>query len=594
MYTVLIPQQKLKKVIEGPWLGVWSDAPENLRNKAQHGGSSSSNGKKRKGSRGGGEGAGGGGGGGPLPHQHQHQQQRNLFPITNTGVLQYDASFATMNEKFEDASKSSRAWNILLDICERDLVRKMQAGRSAGGGEVMDEKSRKHMEWFCYCREEGLKDVVALSTDNAGNEAEKAKQVIIQCYSEVKAIYQAYAALDAGPRMSQKALQAFFKDTSVAKNIPRHTLDSLCSAAAAPEPREGESFHVSGAVTPIIPLAPSGSTVKRRGTLHAKKRNVDEPLIPRVFTEVLIRLAALKYTGKSPTTFNAFEAGDGPEEDEAGIVSMPLHQALRKMLHDDIFPTARSSEVDGFRRQAHHPTISKLHRKHGKALVKIFKQFSTCLAAEGETPGGVRLGGGPRQSTASAATVHATDDVAHNFLLLDDFLRMCNNFKLIDTLFTAKDAANLFPYIANDDSKLMTFSMKEELEAEEHQQQQQQQQQQQAHHLSASNLHARRRSSVASMTKTAGAVDSSAKSEMNATTKGPQGGDGGGGGGEGGNQHNSLLIREGGMGYSDWLDVLTSIALYKTPSPFIPLHVKVANMFKMAFGSRLKEHSSAT
>jgi hypothetical protein len=166
---------------------------------------------------------------------------------------QVNVDIADVEKRFGLSVERQRAWGYLAELTQRDLILKLHATRNVLTGEVLDERGRRFMEWFLDVDEDRLWRLAQLNPHNARNEVDKVQVVVHNNYWALRAVYQAYASVDAGQRLSQEGMLALLKDTQIVKGLGRNFMDEALRFCVEDLDTAGEN---DSAATPL-----GGSTV---------------------------------------------------------------------------------------------------------------------------------------------------------------------------------------------------------------------------------------------------------------------------------------------------------------------------------------------
>eukprot|EP01065_Artemidia_motanka_P021054 TRINITY_DN25093_c0_g1_i1.p1 TRINITY_DN25093_c0_g1~~TRINITY_DN25093_c0_g1_i1.p1 ORF type:complete len:1236 (+),score=398.71 TRINITY_DN25093_c0_g1_i1:151-3858(+) len=135
-------------------------------------------------------------------------------------------------------------------------------------------------------------------------------------------------------------------------------------------------------------------------TGRSEEGPADVPVSPAAFAELLLRIAVLR-RGRTSTS-----------------------RALQRLIDDVVLPAAAKSSVDDLKRGLRHPDVQKVVKRHQKQLQKMFRYFHTTGVTED----------GERQ------------------LLLDEWLRVVKDLRLIDSKLSFADANHIFVNILYDET----------------------------------------------------------------------------------------------------------------------------------------------
>jgi hypothetical protein len=389
--------------------------------------------------------------------------QVNLVRTINTDI-------EDMESKFAQAVERQRAWSYIAELTQRDLTQKLLATRNALTGEILDEKGRRHMDWFLEADEDRLWRLVQLNPGNAKNEVDRVQMVLNANYWNLRNIYQAYAAADSGQRLSQDGFWQLTKDTQIVKGLGKHVLDDALrfavedtdvvlatpSTAALKVAKPGKGAEANDLLIAFVPTAAE----KLRRKLASPMVNFQ--LSPQVFLVMICYIAHFKYrfvVDNDAAAAPGTEAPADPAETttEPGLTSgsttpqaktlnavangaelLSLHRCVRKLLVEDLVGVARSSTVDLLRLNARHPNVQRAQKKYVRSVQRAFKSYSSGGAAAE-----------PERALKDRDVTRA--------MTSDDALRFCRDARLLDNRFAQQDALDLASSLSTDDERLMAI-----------------------------------------------------------------------------------------------------------------------------------------
>ena len=412
-----------------------------------------------------------------------------------------------------DVLQGSRAWSYLSDFVQRDTMQKIQNVRREG--EVLDERSRRQMEWFLSFDEEKVIGVLLRQNpSNTANEQDKISAVLGSLGFDLLSLYFGYAVSDQGVRMTQAALLKVFQDSQI----------SASTAVLEEAYRFATGMYVPGeGIVNDDVFAPTATGANKR-KLTANMAGLQVP--PRVLIHVLLYLAHYKYVlggpkrgkAKDPlnstldSTLNSTIASSADRKDDDQLEVPAHHTAIRRLIEDDILPRCKASSADRFKSQAHNVVVQQVYRKHHKQLTKAFKSYCS-RSVDGDVLIDPK---GDQQTLAKLQRKVAQRGIEAYVMTSDDFYRFFRDTRLIDAKLPASEIASIFLQLLNSDgAKLMVICQSHPNELED--------------------------------------------------------------------------VKTAGIGYGDWLDAITAVAVFRTPSPFLPVHAKVELLFKELLVQRLKE-----
>ena len=396
-----------------------------------------------------------------------------------------------------------RAWSLLSEFSTRHVIDKLQHARSydgtaPGGGshDVLDDRSRRVMEWFTSVPEESVSSLLASNPANVRNELDKIMSVCYTRYSEIRQVYLSYVAQDtttgatggASPwLMSQHMLLQFVRDAGLLKQAPKGLLEEAFIAAItgtsaafhssppsspAVNASRGTSAFASAAATSGLVFMPTATDKIRR---TAPKGMADVRLTPAQFLVVLLHFAHSRYrhsdaNDPSSTAGRRQPAAPGPDAAEEGAAAaaadgdgpspqvvtsangtpwLPLHLCMKRLLAADVIGGGcNASAVDLIADRARHPLVQRAFKKIAKPVTRILRSLR---AKESGLPKSEWLNGGAANTVAEGATDPSTASVG-----LESFLFLLKELRLIDTkLLTLPDAAAVFHSLAVNDNDTM-------------------------------------------------------------------------------------------------------------------------------------------
>lgn len=464
----------------------------------------------------------------------------------------------------------NRAWQALSEIVQRDLLIRMHHCRSFDSGELLDEKSMRHMDWFLEVDEDRLQALLAQivlqrktllqqliekeaeedfterqkeKLISPKNELEKVRAVFAHYYGDLRSLYHGYATMDPGSRLSQPALLQMLRDAGLlppplagnagqqavkqnakAINVLEDALRQIFTDTVATGFDESSSSSPRKSAVLNFPLFSPTMNEKQRKKAHSAV--LQWQLSPQQFLFLLCFLAWKRH-GVIQTQSPLWARPDEAEQQKPLSQRLPyltLHRALKRLIVEDFIGPGSScigSGVDRFRNQVRHPSVLNVFRKSIKTLQKVYKHYSQ------------------PEVSSKIAKQPATGPDKQNGMLVDDFSRFCRDFKMLTENQKWIDVQTMVAgIIAGDDERL-------ELVMEE----------------------ARARAQAAfSNTDNEGPIAPTFELEVA--------------------QPEQKLA---GLSFAEFLDAIAGVALLRQPIPTLPAAAAVGSFFRDVLANRLKE-----
>lgn len=476
-----------------------------------------------------------------------------------------------MEKAFAETLERNRAWLYLAELTQRQMLSKMQNARSHDSGELLDERSRRHMEWFVQIDEEKCsQQLVLMNPWNARNEIDRVAMVLSSQYTLLRSTYFAYAALDGGLRMSQQSFLQFLKDAQIVSSgqkpltLPLPYLsksavdDAFRFAVRELDPAVGEMSQLPVTFVPLV---------GERARKNLTKEMIMYHLSPQVFIMALMHISHQRYRNcvddpdaKIPSDPAVSEDQNTAEGDKQ--VMLPLHKCLRKLIADDVSGNVMVSHGDKLRVQGRHPFVQRVYKKYYRSLVKLYKTYATTLSAQGAADVSPSRS---KKKEPSDERLQSIEALNKDFILaLEDAVRLFKDTRVCDgKVVTIQDLTALVYTLSNDDARL--FSAVEDAIA------------------TARNKAA---NGSANLNETDEVVATSSASAVTPQLPGDV---------VTGQDTSALDVgqpedtRRNGLSYADFLDVLTAISVMRAPLPVSAVHVTVGLFFKEVFAGRMKE-----
>eukprot|EP01062_Namystynia_karyoxenos_P059482 TRINITY_DN50924_c0_g1_i1.p1 TRINITY_DN50924_c0_g1~~TRINITY_DN50924_c0_g1_i1.p1 ORF type:complete len:1360 (+),score=373.71 TRINITY_DN50924_c0_g1_i1:77-4081(+) len=335
--------------------------------------------------------------------------------------LRVNYDYAAMLASYRHLSRSNRAWIYLGETVGRELIKRLQSGRTREG-DLLDLKSARQMVAFTQLDAERCAELVSEAATAPGDvdEIELAEDVLTACYEDLRRIYQFYTTQEGGRRLSQAGLWHLVKDCKLVKQVSKRDIETCLfrsmeavqrartPSVASVSPAGPRGSVVGGHRASVLGGGQRASVVSRspQKSPSAEQPQVADSLIPpSAFVETLLRMAHIR-KGRSGC--------------------MTLSRSLQRLLDDHILPNGSRSAVDEFRRTVRHPDVQKVFKRHQRTLSRLFKLYVTTAANED----------------------------GDKVLTHEEWLKFIKELRLIDAKLTYADVSNVFVNVMYDETRI--------------------------------------------------------------------------------------------------------------------------------------------